>query len=285
MDALPAVLAGVMFYPLTRLYDVEFDRPFLVLSILAATFTLAVLPPRNPTSQVISGRLELATNLLWRWAVLVACLLALGYVTKFSEEFSRRVVVTWVLVTPVLLVMLQLLLHVDDARAAHGRRARAPRDHRRLHRGQPGAGAAPGAAHRARHVGGRLLRRSRQRPARLLASTRSCSAASATSRRSSTDRNIDVIFIAIPPGQVTRMRELVHELGDTTASIYFVPDVSGFDMIQQRTSEILGLPVVAMCETPFHGYRGLIKRLMDVTIAIARAGAAVAIVVRHRAGR
>ena len=36
-------------------------------------------------------------------------------------------------------------------------------------------------------------------------------------------------------------------------------------MIQQRTSEILGFPVVAMCETPFHGYRGLVKRLMDVT--------------------
>jgi putative colanic acid biosynthesis UDP-glucose lipid carrier transferase len=80
-------------------------------------------------------------------------------------------------------------------------------------------------------------------------------------------RNIDVIFIAIPPGQVARMRELVNELGDTTASIYYVPDVSGFDMIQQRTSEILGLPVVAMCETPFHGYRGLVKRLMDVALA------------------
>ena len=77
-------------------------------------------------------------------------------------------------------------------------------------------------------------------------------------------RNIDVIFIAIPPGQVARMRELVHELGDTTASIYFVPDVTGFDVIQQRASEILGMPVVAMCETPFHGYRGLVKRLMDV---------------------
>ena len=109
MDALPAVLAGVMFYPLTRMYDVEFDRPFLVLSILAATLTLAVLPS-NPTSQVVLGRIELATNLLWRWAVLVACLLALGYVTKFSEEYSRRVVVTWVLVTPVLLVILQLAL-------------------------------------------------------------------------------------------------------------------------------------------------------------------------------
>ncbi len=97
-------------------------------------------------------------------------------------------------------------------------------------------------------------------------------------------RNIDVIFIAIPPGQVPRMRELVHELGDTTASIYFLPDVSGFDMIQQRASDILGMPVVAMCETPFHGYRGLIKRLMDVTIAIVALVVAGAIVVRHCAG-
>ena len=100
MDALPAVLAGVMFYPLPRLYGVDYDRPFLVLSILAATFTLAVLPPHSQGSQIASGRLELATTLLWRWAVLVASLLALGYVTKFSEEYSRRVVVTWVLVTP-----------------------------------------------------------------------------------------------------------------------------------------------------------------------------------------
>jgi putative colanic acid biosynthesis UDP-glucose lipid carrier transferase len=66
---------------------------------------------------------------------------------------------------------------------------------------------------------------------------------------------------------VARIRGLVRELGDCTASIYFVPDVSGFDMIQQRTSELLGFPVVAMCETPFHGYRGLLKRLMDVTLA------------------
>jgi putative colanic acid biosynthesis UDP-glucose lipid carrier transferase len=80
-------------------------------------------------------------------------------------------------------------------------------------------------------------------------------------------RSIDMIFFAIAPGQVARVRELMNELGDTTASIYFVPDITGFDAIQQRTSEILGFPVVAMRETPFHGYRGLVKRLMDVTIA------------------
>jgi putative colanic acid biosysnthesis UDP-glucose lipid carrier transferase len=268
MDVLPAVLAGVMFYPLTQLYDVEFDKPFLVLSILAATMTLAVVPPRNPTSEVISPRLELATNLLLRWAVLVAVLLALGYITKFSEAYSRRVVVTWVLVTPMLLVLLSLALQsltralLTDA--AHARRAvivgctQASMELTRrlaLHT-ELGISVAGFFDDR----GSDRLGCSKH--AQLLG--RFCDVAAFVN-----SRNIDIIFIALAPGYVSRLRELVRELGDTTASIYYLPDVSGFDMVQQRTSEILGFPVVAMCETPFHGYRGVVKRLMDVTIASA----------------
>jgi putative colanic acid biosynthesis UDP-glucose lipid carrier transferase len=266
MDALPAFLAGIMFYPLCRFYDVAFDKPFVVLSILAATATLAVLPPRNTTSQVISGRLELATNLLLRWAVLVAALLALGYATKYSEEYSRRVVVTWVLVTPVLLVLLSLVLQsVTRALlmdAAQARRA-----------------IVVGCTQASMELTRRLARHTElgiavagffdDRGSDRLGCSRVAQLLGRFSDVAAfvNSRNIDVIFIAIPPGQVARMRELVTELGDTTASIYYVPDVSGFDMINQRTSEILGFPVVAMCETPFHGYRGLVKRLMDVTIA------------------
>jgi putative colanic acid biosynthesis UDP-glucose lipid carrier transferase len=268
MDALPAVLAGGMFYPLTRLYDVEFDKPFMVLSILAAAFTLAVVRTGNAGSQIITGRLELATTLLLRWAVLVASLLALGYITKFSEDFSRRVVVTWVLVTPVLLVMLSLILQgvarVILRDAAQARRAVI-------------VGCTPASAELQRRlvthpelglsVAGFFDDRGSDRLgcaqyAQLLG--RFSDVASFVN-----SRNIDVIFIAISPGQVGRVREMVNELGDTTASIYFVPDVSGFDVLQQRASDILGMPVVAMCETPFHGYRGLVKRLMDVCVSLA----------------
>jgi len=267
LDALPAVLAGVMFYPLTRIYGVDFDRPFMVLSILAATFTLAILPTRSPTRQIISGRLELATTLLLRWAVMVAALLAVGYMTKFSEDFSRRVVVTWVLVTPVLLVIVSLILQgVTRALlrdAAQARRAVI-------------VGCTQASVELSKRlalhvelgisVAGFFDDRGSDRlgcakHAQLLG--RFEDVASFVN-----SRDIDVIFVALAPGQVGRVRELVHNLGDTTASIYFLPDVSGFDCIQQRASEILGMPVVAMCETPFHGYRGLIKRLMDVTIAV-----------------
>ena len=267
MDALPALLAGLMFYPLTLIYDVEFDKPFVVLSILAATFTLAVLRPGNSSSQIMSGRLELATNILLRWAVLVAALLALGYMTKYSEDFSRRVVVTWVLVTPILLVTLSLVLQ-SAARALMRDAAQARR--------AVIVGCTPASQELSRRLGaheelgisvaGFFDDRGSDRLgcaeyAQLLGRFTDVTAFV-------NSRNIDVIFIAVSPGQVGRVREMVTELGDTTASIYFVPDVSGFDVLQQRASDILGMPVVAMCETPFHGYRGLVKRLTDVSFAV-----------------
>ena len=78
---------------------------------------------------------------------------------------------------------------------------------------------------------------------------------------------IDVIFIALPIRHVKRVMDLLDELRDTTASIYYIPDIFVFDLIQARFAEIEGMPVVAMCETPFYGYRGIVKRLIDLGIA------------------
>jgi putative colanic acid biosynthesis UDP-glucose lipid carrier transferase len=80
-------------------------------------------------------------------------------------------------------------------------------------------------------------------------------------------RRIDVIFVALPMRQVQRVVDLLNELRDTTASIYFVPDIFVMDLIQSRTAEIDGVPVVAMCETPFYGSRGLVKRSMDIALS------------------
>ncbi len=78
----------------------------------------------------------------------------------------------------------------------------------------------------------------------------------------------DVIFIALPIRHVKRVMNLLDDLRDTTASIYYVPDIFVFDLIQARSGEIQGIPVVAMCETPFYGYRGVAKRLTDVGLSL-----------------
>lgn len=78
---------------------------------------------------------------------------------------------------------------------------------------------------------------------------------------------IDIIYIALPPSLHTQIMLLLDDLKDTTASIYFVPNFFLADLIQARIDEIEGMPIVAMCETPFSGFNGFIKGLSDVVMA------------------
>ena len=77
---------------------------------------------------------------------------------------------------------------------------------------------------------------------------------------------VDVIYISLPMASQPRILKVLEELRDTTASIYFVPDIFVFDLIQARVDSIGGLPVVAVCETPFTGLNGLVKRASDLAL-------------------
>ncbi|NWG87702.1 MAG: undecaprenyl-phosphate glucose phosphotransferase [Hydrogenophilaceae bacterium] len=77
----------------------------------------------------------------------------------------------------------------------------------------------------------------------------------------------DAIFIALPMASQPRILKLLDDLKDSTGSIYFVPDIFVTDLIQARVDEIGGMPVVAVCETPFYGINGLVKRASDVVVA------------------
>ena len=79
---------------------------------------------------------------------------------------------------------------------------------------------------------------------------------------------VDAIYIALPISTAPRIAELLQELRDTTASIYFVPNLFGFDLMQPRCLEIHGIPALAVCETPHQGMSGLRKRAIDVVLAV-----------------
>src|SRR5437762_833787 len=79
---------------------------------------------------------------------------------------------------------------------------------------------------------------------------------------------VDVIYIALPMAQQPRILSLLEALRDTTASIYFVPDIFVFDLIQARVDSLGGLPVVAVCETPFTGINGLVKGASDFVLSL-----------------
>lgn len=264
--AAPPVVANLMLYALARVYDIEF-ADFSTLTVLVTVLSILLLqPPRNIAAGLLAPRLPIAFGLLVRWAVLLGVLLAIGYATKQSAVYSRRVILTWALVTPAVLILVTLLIHELARRVIS-----LPQNCRNVVFAGCNGTSLYLAERFARHselcmaVKGFFDDRSTLRleaPAELEVRGRLAELPEFVKRH-----GIDVIFISLPLRHIQRVQRLLDALDDTTVSLYYLPDVGVCDLIQARTGEILGVPVIAMRETPFSGYRGIAKRLMDLVVA------------------
>lgn len=262
----PPFVAVAALYGSTLIYQIEFDNRFVILAALVALLSIVLLPPRRDLStQLLARRFPLAVGVVIRWFVVLALLLAIGYATKLSGEYSRRAVVTWALMTPALLVVVILFIHEGMRRVLFD-----PSNARRVVFAGFNEGSLVLAKRLREHseffmsVDGFFDDRSLDR----LGAVKDCTLLGTLPALPGYVKanRVDVIFIALPIRHIQRVVDLLENLKDTTASIYYVPDVFVFDLIQARTGEILGIPVVAMCETPFYGFRGVAKRLEDIVV-------------------
>ena len=268
----PALVSIGMLYGLTRLYAVPFDTEYLMMTVLLAILTPLVLQPQPNKSLTLLGRQWPAVaSLVSRWFLLLAILLSIGYVTKISAEFSRRVILTWTVATPVVLVLVSLALSEFLRRLM-------------LAPGNVRSAVIAGYNQTSLTLADRLEKNPAlcmslagffdDRSVERLGLPEEANLLGGLSElaRYVKEHRIEVVFIALPMRHVQRVLDLLDETRDTTASLYYVPDVFVFDLIQSRTGEISGIPVVAMCETPFFGYRGIVKRVMDIAIAVVTLG-------------
>lgn len=92
---------------------------------------------------------------------------------------------------------------------------------------------------------------------------------------------IDVVYITLPMLDHARVVDLVNSLRDTTASIYFVPNVSMFDLVQAQIDRVNDVPVISVFETPLTGINAINKRAFDIlassTLLIATSPLLIAI--------
>lgn len=79
--------------------------------------------------------------------------------------------------------------------------------------------------------------------------------------------DIHFVYITLPMSRHPRILELLDALRDTVASVYFVPDLRTLNHIQARLDVMHGIPMIAVCESPFFGVRSLTKRISDMVIS------------------
>lgn len=233
----------------------------VVLAVIA--FSLSY-PGSIPYSHRTPGLLR---QIFVNWALLCALMLAFGFATGMLRAFDPNMLAAWVIATPIAQAALHWATPWLLARTTALR--------------EPDTAIVVGA----NSLGRALARQLADDPlplTRVLAffDDRSAERLGEVAEAPIAGRidalcdylrrqPIDHIYIALPMASQPRILNLLDQLRDTTASIYFVPDIFLYDLIQARVDTVGGLPVVAVCESPFHGTTGVIKRLSDVLIATA----------------
>jgi putative colanic acid biosysnthesis UDP-glucose lipid carrier transferase len=250
----------VSLWALAYAFEGEISPQYLVLAVIV--FALAFPSLVKLQSPVRTGMVNIGFN----WAWIAALLVATGWVTGYLQEFSNRVIITWVWVAP--LTELAAYLAVRGA-ASRLLKLQGPRL-RAIIVGMNDQGLALAskisAAPFARiEVAGFVDSRGDGRlnctgPHAMLGSPDQLPALVKAQR-------IQIIYLSLPMASQPRIIHILDELKDTTASIYFVPDMFVTDLIQGHAGTVCGMPVISVCETPFKGTDGAAKRISDIALS------------------
>lgn len=203
--------------------------------------------------------------LVWMGVLLV--LLLVGYATKSSEAYSRRVILSWIILAPIVLIAWRSFIHyalgvlrrngfntckvaIVGARDLGAEFARTVLDSKWM-------GLMPvGFYDDRKPAGSRPLV---TEPIKVIGSLE-------TLVKHAREGKIDAIYITLPMRAEERIKKLLDQLSDTTVSVHLVPDFFVYNLMNAGVSNIGQFPIVSIHETPFNGVDGWIKRLEDIVL-------------------
>jgi len=257
----PLVLV-LSLWGVTGYYLGELPPAYLILSLIVFSVTFPGAARLRLTPLAASW------HILMSWGLVAFLLVLLGWATRYLQHFDAKVILAWLAVAPAasiavhflfrssapLLLELQheprraVIVGMNDQGIELGRRIAADRyshtqvlgffDDRapdRLHHGLD------------------------QFP--LLGKLDALSAHVKENR-------VQLIYLSLPMSKQDRILQLLDTLRDTTASVYFVPDIYVTDLIQARMDTVCGVPVVAVVDSPFSGLDGFLKRASDIVLSL-----------------
>jgi putative colanic acid biosysnthesis UDP-glucose lipid carrier transferase len=257
---LEPILIVLTFLSVQTLFGEPMSRAALTLCLLVFALTF---PGLNRFGQTL---LAAAVDIASSWLSLVAILALCGYATHSMHFFEMPVLITWVWVTP-----LVQWLAMWAGRTVLRSQASKPGVQRSavvVGAGDLGLKVARAIAGEESHsidFLGYFDDRSDDRIHKEAALRHLGNLADVASYVS--HHGVREVYITLPMGSQPRIQKLLEDLQSTTASLFFVPDVFGINIIQGRLQDVNGVPVVGICETPFTGTNELIKRVSDWVLA------------------
>lgn len=262
----PVVAVGCLLICLL-IYGRPLSGPYFlvaVLAFLASADLLDVVEPRRGGERLASLRSFI--NILLRWMLVVGFIWALLHLSKFSDRFEFRVLAAWAVTTPMALWISENIAQLVLARA-----------------GTSVAGFRKAVIIGLTESGLALEKQLNSNPSlriqvmgyfedrqaeRLMTEGLDRIIGKPSELPEFVKRNrVSVAYVTLPMTRHPRILDLLDALRDSTVSVYFVPNLSDYELVQARLDVIGGMPVVAVCESPFYGASSIAKRLSDIIIS------------------
>ena len=260
----PLIVMGTLYLS-ALLFHEPFSGYLLVLMILAFFISSAVYGHVDPYRTWRSGRMwAYARDVVFGWGVTIAVLLFLGSSSGLKYYYNERVVLAWFIATPVILLASHIAARMAQ-QPGHDKEVRSAVVVGANDVGLKFAGVCDQHPNLFMQVRGFFDDRDdgRRPPAMhqpMLGKTDDLVPYVRA-------HGIKMIFISQPISAQPRIRKLIDELQDTTASVYFLPDVYIFDLMQARFDNVGGMPVIAIRESPFMGVNSMVKRISDIVLS------------------
>ena len=238
----------------------QLTPPYLILSLIVFSLTLP------GTVRLQLARLQLIRSILADWGIVTVLLVGFGYVTGYLDLFAREAVLPWLIATP----LMQFTAHLGVRKLAPSLLKMQNEPQRAVIVGINEMGVTLAQQlEQSPYISTRLIgffddrldeRTERAGEFSHLGKLEDLPAYVRTHR-------IEAIYISLPMVTQPRILSLLDALGDTTVSVHFVPDIFVTELMQGRMDSIGEVPVVTVCESPFTGLNGLVKRASDVVLS------------------
>ena len=267
-DPLSAVIVGVVAY---RIYLGAWLPPELYLLLLAAAaISIVALFPvfRLYEPQRGASLADESRQLLLAWGLLAALVGGTLFATKSGVDFSRVWVAAWLVASFATTLALRLSMRLML-------RQLRKRGHNLRHivivgAGQLGRTIAERLA-ASTWTGLHVIGYYDDDPKTHGVTIAGRPVVGAIDRLASdvVSTGIDQVWIALPLRAEHRIRDILIALRDQSVDVRFVPDIYSFHLLNHSLTEVAGLPVISLTETPIAGANRVIKTVEDFVLGAA----------------
>jgi undecaprenyl-phosphate glucose phosphotransferase len=264
-----AITIGGLLWLLSIAYEQAWDGGYSLIMALAVGFFFFFAQAedlyRSWRGASMMRQEVVGVWVAWFWTILG--ILFVAYASKTSTEYSRRVVLTWFILTPFMLAfwraLVQTVLGYMRERGINTRSVAivgAEKLGARLARtllDSPWMGLSLIGFYDDRVPTG--FRPLADKPVNVLGNLDELV-------RCAREGRVETIYITLPMRAEKRIKDLITKLSETTASVYIAPDFFISDLMKSTWTNVGDLHAVSIFETPFYGVDGMLKRVEDLIL-------------------